>query len=37
MDDINHTSQVGTQLYMSPEQVIIYQFLRLFQTWLRYF
>ena len=22
IDDINHTSQVGTQLYMSPEQVI---------------
>lgn len=22
-DDKNHTSQVGTQLYMSPEQVII--------------
>ena len=24
MDDTNHTSQVGTQLYMSPEQVFIY-------------
>ena len=24
MDDINHTGQVGTQLYMSPEQVIIF-------------
>lgn len=23
MDDTNHTSQVGTQLYMSPEQVFI--------------
>ena len=24
MDDTNHTSQVGTQLYMSPEQVFMY-------------
>lgn len=22
IDDINHTGQVGTQLYMSPEQVM---------------
>lgn len=27
MDDTNHTSQVGTQLYMSPEQVkLLYSF-----------
>lgn len=23
IDDINHTGQVGTQLYMSPEQVVV--------------
>ena len=23
IDDINHTGQVGTQLYMSPEQVVM--------------
>ena len=29
VDDSHHTSQVGTQLYMSPEQVIVLLFILL--------